>query len=168
MIPILKSSHGLTGHGVYLQAFSLPSLQPCLPQNELLMTPCAFIFLTVLSGCNWPSQTFDSFYTDSQGLSLCRPFTQISTPVTSSDHRSNVSLPTLILFPLQKGVIPCLSVCSSMHNVAKEPLSFAQTAKADVGGRPPAPRRPQHIRGKSIRSVKICMDEIIREVDLRL
>lgn len=38
-----------------------------------------------------------------------------------------------------------------MHNVAKEPLSYAQTAKADVGGRspshPPSPATPvpQHI-----------------------
>lgn len=38
-----------------------------------------------------------------------------------------------------------------MHNVAKEPLSYAQTTKADVGGRPPshppspAAPVPQHI-----------------------
>lgn len=61
-----------TVRGVYLQAFLVPSAQPCLPQNELLMTPCAFIFQTVLSGCNWPFQTFDSFYTGKQSPSLRR------------------------------------------------------------------------------------------------
>lgn len=54
-----------------------------------------------------------------------------------------------------------------MHNIAKERLSFAQTAKADVGGRPPTPHLSVffYICGKCIRSVKTSEDKTTQEAD---
>lgn len=114
---------------------SCPQLEPCPPQKRPLMAPPALIFQTVLSACMWPSQTFACFHTDNRSVSL-----QASSHGFQhrSRHQITAEMPGS-LHCAERSYIPCLGVCFSMHNVAKERLSFAQTAKADVGGRPPPP-----------------------------
>ena len=66
-------------------------------------------------------------------------------------HHITVQMPASLhsFIPSVKRVIPCSNVRLSMYNVAKERIHFAQTAKADVGGRGRPPPPPFTYVGKT-------------------
>lgn len=136
---ISGNNRGVGLRDVYLQAFLLPSARPRPPQNEPLMTPYLHIFHTVYSeAAIGPLTDTGLFCTDNQPFSVRASYMDFNTGhvITSTVHMP-ASLHSCI--PSVKRLIPCLNVCPSTHNVAKERIHFAQTAKADVGGRPPTP-----------------------------
>lgn len=163
-----------TVRGVYLQAFLVPSAQPCLPQNELLMTPCAFIFQTVLSGCNWPFQTFDSFYTDKQSPSLRRgPLHRFQhqsrhrITFQMSDSLSSFYSPSRKeLFPVSVFAPACITLRKSRFHMHRQRKRMWEADHPPI--LPPLPPPSPNIYiflyiyliggGGGIQSVKMCKD----------
>ncbi|MEQ2180504.1 hypothetical protein GOODEAATRI_001845 [Goodea atripinnis] len=82
----------------------------------------------------WPS--FDSFHSDSQSLFLQAPCIGFNTGHVNRSPSNRQ--PTLMYSLCRKELFPWLNACFIAQKRCERPLLFAQTAKADVGGRLPA------------------------------
>ena len=124
---------------------ALPSTRPCPPRKKTHWWHCAPSYLGPFqSNCIWASSLHTN---NNQCVSAQASCIDLSSRhVITSPFKCQPSYTHL--FPLWKESFPFSNVCLSMYNVAKERIHFAQTAKADVGGRgrpPPLLLLPLHM-----------------------